>query len=125
MKKLLVLLFTIISINVYSQQKIDTCFTKNDIINIVHNIKKLKYSDSTKTQIILNQDTIILDQKNVITKDSTILLNYDIVITNYKKNEENYKGIINDYKTMNVLKKALYFSYGILPGIIIGVLLVK
>jgi antitoxin component YwqK of YwqJK toxin-antitoxin module len=124
MKKLLLLIFVFISLNVYSQ-KIDTCicFTKPELINIAHNIKQLKYQDSTKTEIIKQQDSVIIDQKDVITKDSVIITSDSIVIGKFKENEENYKGIITDYKTMGVMKKTLYFTYGILPGIIIGVLL--
>jgi hypothetical protein len=124
MRKLLVLLFTFITINVFSQ-KIDTCFTRVELINIAHNIKQLKYQDSTKTEIIKQQDSVIMDYKDVITKDSIIMASDSIVIGKFKENEENYKGIINDYKTMGVMRKALYFGYGILPGIIIGALLMK
>lgn len=122
MKKLLILLFTFITINVYSQ-KIDTCFTKPELINIAHNIKQLKYQDSTKTEIIKQQDSLIIDYKDVITKDSVIMASDSIVIGKFKENEENYKGIIADYKTMGIMKKVLYISYGVLPGIIIGSLL--
>lgn len=124
MRKLLVLLFTFITINAYSQ-KIDTCFTRVELINIAHNIKQLKYQDSTKTEIIKQQDSVILDNKDVITKDSIIMASDSIVIGKFKENEENYKGIINDYKNMGVMKKVLYFGYGMLPGIIIGVLLMR
>ena len=124
MRKLLILLFAFITINTYSQ-KIDTCFTRVELINLAHNIKQLKYQDSTKTEIIKQQDSVIIDYKDVITKDSVIITSDSIVIGKFKENEENYKGIIKDYKTMGVMRKALYFSYGILPGIIIGVLLKK
>lgn len=124
MRKLLVLLFAFISINAYSQ-KIDTCFTRVELINIAHNVKQLKYQDSTKTEIIKQQDSVIIDYKDVITKDSVIMVSDSIVIGKFKENEENYKGIITDYKTMGVMKKTLYFTYGILPGIIIGVLLMR
>lgn len=115
-----------ISLSVYSQ-KIDTCicFTKPEVINIVHKVKELKYQDSTKTEIIKQQDSLIIDYKDVIKKDSVIMVNDNIVIGKFKENEQNYKGIISDYKTMSVMKKALYFGYGIIPGIIIGVLLMK
>jgi replicative DNA helicase len=124
MRKLLMLLFTFITINVYSQ-KVDTCFTRPELINIAHNIKQLKYQDSTKTEIIKQQDSVIMDYKDVITKDSIIITGHEEVIDKFKENEENYKGIITDYKTMGVMKKTLYFTYGILPGIIICVLLMR
>jgi replicative DNA helicase len=122
MRGLLILVLTFITINAYSQ-KIDTCFTKLELINIAHNIKQLKYQDSTKTEIIKQQDSVIIDYKDVITKDSVIMVGDSIVIGKFKENEENYKGIIKDYKTMGIMKKALYVTYGVLPGIIIGVFL--
>jgi hypothetical protein len=124
MKKLIILLFVFITINAYSQ-KIDTCFTTNEIVNIAHKIKQLKYQDSTKTEIIKQQDSVIIDYKNIITKDSVIITSDSIVISKFKENEENYKDIIKDYKTMSVMEKTLYFTYGILPGIIIGVFLMR
>lgn len=124
MRKLLIFLFVFITINAYSQ-KIDTCFTRVELINISHNIKQLKYQDSTKTEIIKQQDLVIVDYKDVITKDSIIMASDSIVIGKFKENEENYKGIVSDYKNMGVMKKALYFGYGMLPGIIIGVLLMR
>lgn len=124
MKKLLVLIFIFLSFNVYSQ-KIDTCFTKTEIINLAHNIKKLKYQDSIKSEIIKQQDSVIIDYRDIIIKDSLIIANDSIVISKYKENEGNYKGIIQDYKTMSVMRKVLYFSAGVLPGIIMGVLITK
>jgi hypothetical protein len=124
MKRLLILILTFITINVYSQ-KLDTCFTPNEVVNIAHKIKQLKYQDSTKTEIIKQQDSVIIDYKNVINMDSVVIAGDSIVIGKFKKNEENYKGIIKDYKTMSNLNKFLYVTYGVLPGIIIGVLLRK
>lgn len=124
MRKLLVLLFAFISINAYSQ-KIDTCFTRVELINIAHNIKQLKYQDSTKTEIIKQQDSVIMDYKDVITKDSVIMASDSVVIGKFRENEQNYKGIINDYKTMGIMKKALYLGYGMSVGIIIGTLMLR
>jgi len=124
MRKLLVLLFAFISINAYSQ-KIDTCFTRVELINIAHNVKQLKYQDSTKTEIIKQQDSVIMDYKDVITKDSVIMASDSVVIGKFRENEQNYKGIINDYKTMGIMKKALYLGYGMSVGIIIGTLMLR
>lgn len=124
MRKLLVLLFAFITINAYSQ-KIDTCFTRVELINIAHNVKQLKYQDSTKTEIIKQQDSVIMDYKDVITKDSVIMASDSVVIGKFRENEQNYKGIINDYKTMGIMKKALYLGYGMSVGIIIGTLMLR
>jgi len=124
MRKLLVLLFAFITINAYSQ-KIDTCFTRVELINIAHNVKQLKHNDSTKTEIIKQQDSVIMDYKEVITKDSIIIAGHEEVIDKFKDNEENYKGIIKDYKTMGIMRKALYLGYGISVGIIIRTLILR
>ena len=95
------------------------------MINIAHNVKQLKYNDSTKTEIIKQQDSVIMDYKEVITKDSIIIAGHEEVIDKFKDNEENYKGIIKDYKTMGIMRKALYLGYGMSAGIIMGVLLFR
>lgn len=129
MRILIVLVFLFSSMNVFSQVK-DTCvcLPKKSWVNIAHDIKELdryKYNDSIKSGIIIRQDSTITDQKNLISKDSTIILGQEKIIFLYKENEKSYKGIIEDYKNMAIKEKILYFTYGILPGIIIGSLLLK
>lgn len=123
-KKFLIIVLTVVSTNVYSQV-VDNCFTNNECINIYNNIRQLEYNDSLKTEIINQQDLQINDYKNVVSKDSVIIGNYDLMITKYKENENNYKGIINDYKTMGFLKKALYVGSGVISGLVVGVLIAK
>lgn len=125
MKYILVFIFTILSFSVFPQKTIDTCFTKSQIINIAHNIKQLKYSDSIKTNIIYHQDTIISEQKKIITNDSIIIVNDSIVIAKFKQNEKMFNGIVDNYKKLGWMERILFFSYGVMPGIILGVLIVR
>jgi archaellum biogenesis ATPase FlaH len=124
MKKLLTLLLVISTLTVFSQ-KIDTCFTQPELINIANNIKQLQYQDSIKNEIIIRQDSSLVDYKEVVRKDSLIIASDSLSFLIYRENEVNYKEIINDYKKMSVIEKVLYVTYGIIPGVIIGAILIR
>lgn len=123
MRQTLLILFTLLSINVFSQN-VDTCFTKNEIINIAYKIKVLQRNDTIQSNIIKQQDSIILDYQTLKSKDDTIIGKQDYAITKYKDNEKLYEKIIKDYKN-NWKQRLVYGGIGLGTGIILRTIFAK
>jgi hypothetical protein len=69
MKLILTILLILIGFNVNSQIP-DTCFTRQQVLDLSFTLDSIFYVDSVNTEIINEQKSIILDQEHLIKMDS-------------------------------------------------------
>lgn len=98
MKKLLYIILLTLMINKSYSQVADTCFTKQTLISVVDNVKKLKYRDSVNTKLIPEFQKLTDAQSTIIRLDSIEIKNLKIQKDNLSKNSEDYKKLADAYK---------------------------
>ena len=123
MKKYIFILFLsfFMSLSVYSQtnNKLDTCFNKPQIINIYNNIRVIEFRDSIKTNLLNEYKLQINDYKSIMLLDSTTIENQKIQINNLQENAKTWKTLYNTVKPAWYEKPLTMLMSGIVGAAII------
>jgi hypothetical protein len=114
-------LFIFMSLSVYSQtnNKLDTCFNKPQIINIYNNIRILEFRDSIKTNLLNEYKFQINDYRSIMLLDSTTIENQKIQINNLQENAKTWKTLYNTVKPSWYEKPLTMLISGIVGAAII------
>ena len=121
MKKLFII---IIILPILSTAQVDTCFTKQEIINISTTIDSLYYLDSINNDIILKQDNVIIYLEQLTYLDSLQKLYYQQQVNLLNTNINLYIEREQLIKPKWYDNKVIWFSTGIITTLLTGKLIV-
>ena len=119
MVKLLIVFLFILTLTSKSQD-IDTCFTKEEIVNISTHITELQLRDSLSTVIIVEQEYQLQQMDSLFVIDSLIIENYKIREKFYLENEIKYQELIIELEPKWYEDPKLWLSGGLIIGFFIG-----
>lgn len=117
MVKITIILLFAFTFNLYS---LDSCFTKQEIINISKYITEIEEKNNIADTIIYEQEVQIERLQNIIEIDSILADNYKSQLKYMLENEALYKATIKEMEPKWYEDPKLWFIGGIISGFIIS-----